>query len=445
MMNRKNLFQSSRWPVLAGGILLTFLLLINAQAFSTSDEQTVQPGTPGASLTTDQQVTLLEGESAKAPRSLPLRNRLAWAYIQKGRETGDAAYFTRAERLLEKSLAKEASNGEALGLRAWVALFKHEFKEAAIWAEKAHAAQPKISFHDGVLSDAYLELGDYPKAIDHAQQMLDLKPDQGALSRAAHLRSLHGDPEGAIDLWEKAIRSSSLHSENTAWCQVELGDEYFNLGKVKKAEGVYQAALKRFPNYHRALAGLGRLRATEDKKPEAARLYQQAIEVIPYPHYLSALGDLYTEMGKPDEARKQYDLVEQMARLDQINQVLYNRDLALFYADHDRKVEEAVRIAARELEVRKDVYTYDILGWTYYKDRRYPEAEQAMKKALRLGTRDPRMLFHAGMIARAVGKEKEAKRLLNQALSLNPHFHPVYAQRARQALAALGQTQGGPS
>lgn len=395
--------------------------------------------------TTDQKIALLEADVAGAPASLPLRNRLAWAYIQKGRESGDAAYFTRAERLLEKSLAQAADNGEALGLRAWVALFKHEFKEAADWAEKARAIQPKVPFHDGVLSDAFLEMGDYPKAIDAAQKMIDLKPDQGAFSRAAHLRSLHADTEGAIDLWQKAIRAGSSHSENTAWCQVELGEEYFNLGKIKEAEEAYRSALETFPGYHRALAGLARLRAAEGKEEEASKLYRQAIETIPYPHYFASFGDLYMKMGKTEEAKKQYAMVEQIAKLDQIHQVLYNRDLALFYADHDLNLDEALRLIEREAAVRKDIYTYDVLGWVYYKSQRYPEAEKAIKEALRLGTKDPRLLYHAGMIARAVGKEKEAGRLLGQALALNPHFHPRYEKRAREILAEMGKLRGGRS
>jgi tetratricopeptide (TPR) repeat protein len=424
------------------GCIFSVFLIGEGAARPPSGPDAVQSTAP---LTTDQKITLLEKQIAKTPQSLPIRNRLAWAYIQKGRETGDVAYFTRAERLLEKSLGAAGTNGEALGLRAWVALFKHEFKEAVVWGEKARAAQPKVSFHYGILSDASLEMGDYPKAIEAAQTMVDLNPDQGSYSRAAHLRSLHGDPEGAIELWQKAIRAGSPAAENTAWCQVELGEEYFNIGKLKEAEAAYHEALKTFPGYHRAAAGLARLRVAEGKEVEAEALYRQAIEAIPYPHYLAPLGDLYSKMGKSEEAKKQYALVEQIAKLDQVNQVLYNRDLALFYADHDRNLDEALRLIEREAAVRKDIYTDDVLGWVYYKSQRYPEAEKAAKEALRLGTKDPRLLYHAGMIARAVGKEKEARHLLNQALSLNPHFHPVYAQNARQTLAALRQDKGGPS
>ena len=40
-------------------------------------------------------------------------------------------------------------------------------------------------------------------------------------------------------------------------------------------------------------------------------------------------------MGRSDDAKKQYALVEYIGRLSALNQVLYNRELAYFYADHD--------------------------------------------------------------------------------------------------------------
>jgi len=386
------------------------------------------------SLTTDQKILQLEAEIARRPETVALQNRLAWAYIQKGRETGEAAYFTRAERLLEKPGAESAPDPERLGLRAWIALFKHEFNTAALWAEKAIAAQPNGFFQYGILSDAFLEMGDDAKAVAYAQKMIDLKPDQGSYSRAAHLRSLHGDSEGAITLWKAAIRAGASYPENTAWCRSELGELYFNIGKLDEAEAAYRASLETFPGYHRALAGLGKIRTAQRRWEEGVTFYREAIDRIPYPVYFASLGDLYMEMGKEAEARKAYLRVEQIARLNQASQLLYDRDLALFYADHDRHLDDAVRIAERELERRRDLYTYDILGWVYYKSGRYLEAARAMKEAMRLGTQDPRILFHAGMIARAAGKEKEGRRLLARALALNPEFHPLYARSAREAL-----------
>ena len=68
------------------------------------------------------------------------------------------------------------------------------------------------------------------------------------------------------------------------------------------------------------------------------------------------MGDLYAEIGDSDQARLQYDTVEFIAKLAAINEQVYNRQLALFYADHDLKLDEALELATSELAVRKDVY-----------------------------------------------------------------------------------------
>jgi tetratricopeptide (TPR) repeat protein len=128
--------------------------------------------------------------------------------------------------------------------------------------------------------------------------------------------------------------------------------------------------------------------------------------------------------------------------LGHINQVLHNRDLALFYADHGIKLDEALALAHKEFEVRHDVYTWDALAWALYKNGKYPEASDAMQNALRPGTRDALLLFHAGMIDAALGQTAQAKESLEQALTINPHFHVLYAEEARRQLNQLAAQPG---
>ena len=155
------------------------------------------------------------------------------------------------------------------------------------------------------------------------------------------------------------------------------------------------------------------------------------------PLFVSELGDLYAISGNQAEAEKQYALVKYIGLLGHINQGLHNRDLALFDADHDRDLVEALDLAQRELEVRHDVYTWDALAWALYKNGKMTEAANASEKALRFGTRDPLLLFHAAMIAEGVGHREQARNEMKQALQINPHFHLIYANTAQQRLARL--------
>jgi Tfp pilus assembly protein PilF len=64
-----------------------------------------------------------------------------------------------------------------------------------------------------------------------------------------------------------------------------------------------------------------------------------------------------------------------------------------------------------------------------------------MENALRPGTRDALLFFHAGMIAGKMGQTALAKERLQMALRINPQFHVVYAAAAAQQLKALDATE----
>ena len=120
----------------------------------------------------------------------------------------------------------------------------------------------------------------------------------------------------------------------------------------------------------------------------------------------------------------------------------YIAALALFYADHDIKLDEALTLAHKEFEVRHDIYTWDALAWALYKNGKYQEASDAMDHALRPGARDALLLFHAGMIASRLGQTSQAKERLQSALSINPHFHVIYSEVAQQQLKTLDAQAG---
>ena len=55
-----------------------------------------------------------------------------------------------------------------------------------------------------------------------------------------------------------------------------------------------------------------------------------------------------------------------------------------------------------------------------------------------LGYRNALFAFHAGMIQLKRGNSADARRLLGEAVDINPHFSIQYAPVAQAALAKLG-------
>ncbi len=200
---------------------------------------------------------------------------------------------------------------------------------------------------------------------------------------------------------------AQLPSENLAWLYYELGEYFTQAGDAASADRAYVTALTIHAGDYRALAALGKLRANNGRYSEAIVLYQKAIAVVPMPIFVSELGDLYAKAGNQAEAKRQYALVEYIGLLGHINQVLHNRDLALFYADHDMKLGEALDLARKELEVRRDIYTWDVLAWALYKNGKLTEAADASAKALPLRDPRPAVAFPLRHDRRPVGAARE--------------------------------------
>ncbi len=389
------------------------------------------------STSADRSIGLVQRQVTRKPYDATAYYRLGDAYIQKARESGDVTYFDLAERALRKALELAPRYSDAARHLAFVLYSRHDFDGAAREAQRAVDLNPTDAHALGVLGDAYLEVGKYEAARETYGTMTRLRADLYSFSRRSGLRSLTGDPEGALEDLRLAIadgRAGRRPRESVAWAQWQLGSDYFALGRLPEAEAQYQEALGTYPNYYRALAGLAQVRAAQRRYDQAIELYKRALGVIPLPDYAAALGDVYARIGRSDEARRQYDLVEYIGRLNAINKVIYNRELAYFYADHDMKLEQALDLAKKELAVRKDVYAYDVLAWALLKNGSPREALAAITEALKLGTRDARLFFHAGMIHHELGDAEQTRHYLGLALVTNPHFHPFHSETARRVL-----------
>ena len=404
---------------------------------------------------TQRVVKSMQSRVQRNPKDPATYSALGAAFLQRARETGDVEDFQLAEQSLQKSLDLDNADfaaEPAFSAMAAVCMGEHRFSDAVTYAQNALALGSGDLSSFAIVGDANADMGEYERAAV-AYSRLDISGESATQpnnvyvrdSRTSYLKFVSGDTAGAIRLMQSAVAAGTearLPAENLAWLYFELGEYESQAGDVAAADRAYLAALNTHPGDYRALAGLGKLRGNQGRYAEAIKLYQSAIAVVPMPIFVAELGDLYSKTGNLEEARKQYQLVQYIGLLGHINQVLHNRDLALFYADHDIKLDESLTLAHKEFEVRHDIYTWDALAWALYKNGKYQEASDAMENSLRPGTRDALLFFHAGMIAGKLGQTVQARDRLQQALSINPHFHVIYADVARQQLKVLQEQAG---
>lgn len=394
---------------------------------------------------TDNLITTYQHLLKRDVRNAKAYYGLGDALVRKARETGDPGYFNRAEEALKRALELAPDNAGVIRHLAYVFYSRHEFASAEAHARKAIAMDESDSDTYGILGDALLEVGKYDEAKAVYEKMMQLGDGLYARSRLAGLKSIHGDSAGAITDLQAAIaagKETKQPAESVAWAEWQLGSEYFAIGNLAKAEWYFQQSLQTYPKYYRALAGLAQVRAAQKKYDEAIALYREAITILPMPDYAAALGDLYSKLAMTKEAKQQYDLVEYIGRLSELNQVLYNRELAYFYADHGIKPKEGLKLAERELDYRQDIYAYDVVAWNLFKNGKLEDARAAIDKALQLRTLDAKLFYHAGMIYDSLGDAAKAKEFLARAITTNPEFHPLFSESAAQTLKRIEHNAG---
>jgi tetratricopeptide (TPR) repeat protein len=391
----------------------------------------------GTGSSTDRLIASFQRRLKDNPEDFSSYVNLANAYLQKVRETGDPSLYAKADDLLDRAEKIEPQNPELFATRGILALARHDFARALEFGERALALNPESARYYGIVGDAQIELGRYEEAIASYQKMIDLRPDFSSYSRVAYARELYGDPEGAIQAMQDVVDAGAPVPENKAWAYVQLGNLRFTTGQLEEAAKDYDLATKTLPNYPPALAGQARIAAARGELEDAAALYQQAFDRMPLAEYAILLGDVYTEMGERQKAAQQYDLVRVIDKLYRANGVNTDLEIALFYADHDMKLQTSLQKARAAYEARPSIHAADVLAWTLYKTGNYEEAQRYSSEALKLGTRDSLKLFHAGMIAKALGHDEQAQKYLQQAIDLNPHFSLLYSNTATAALEDL--------
>ena len=119
------------------------------------------------------------------------------------------------------------------------------------------------------------------------------------------------------------------------------------------------------------------------------------------------------------------------------NQAAYYRELSIFYAERLGKSADALDYAQKDMAIRKDVTAYDVLAWALYRNKRFDEAKTAIGEAMKLGTRDPDIFYHAGMIYDALGDRAKAQSYLEEAARISPRGRP---ELVKIAGAADGRT-----
>ncbi len=415
---------------LLGGALRSSRAGASALVAKASSFAAPLPSADTAGLVRELQVTL-----RAHPRDTHSFALLGLAYEQRARETGDPAYYSKADGVLHRALELSPNDLVATGGLGSLALSRHRFREALSIGLRARALSPSTASTYGLIGDAELELGRYRAAFRSFDRLATLRPGLTAYARVSYARELLGRTRPAVQAMKLAVDAATNEPEPTAWAHVQLGKLYWSVGKIGAAATEYRAALVAFPGYVYAYDALAQVEAARGRLRAAIALEQRAVETIPLPQFVISLGDLYRLSGREGAARRQYALVGVIQRLLVANGVKTDLETALFDVDHAIRLPRALALARLAHRERPSIDGDDVLGWALARNGRCGEALGYSQRALRLGTHDALKFFHRGMIERCLGHRAAALFWLGRALRLNPHFSLLWVPVARRLVA----------
>jgi predicted Zn-dependent protease len=308
------------------------------------------------------------------------------------------------------------NNFDAEKQRVSMLLGEHEYPAALEAAKALNKRVPDDVMVYGLLTDANVALGNYKDAEDSAQWMLNLRPgNRPALLRAAHLREIFGDVEGALELMDLAFQSTPrTDTAERAAILTEMGHLKLASGNADAAEKLLGQALASVPGYPSALANLAQVRIAQKRYAEAVDLLQRRYQAIPRAANLYDVAEALQLAGRDEDAKQAFADFETKSVLESTGKDNSNRELAFYYADYAQEPAKALKVAQQEYVWRHDVYTLDAYAWALHVNGRDTEARAEIDAALAVGIRDAGFFRHAGEIARAVGDLAAAERYWKQ-------------------------------
>ena len=390
-----------------------------------------------ASAPLDERLTSLRAAASAAPDDVEAQLALASAELQAAAAGGDPDAYERARSAV--AAAREAAPGDPRVdvVDGALSLSLHRFDDALRLGEAAVAALPRNPAALGVLVDAQVELGRYDEAAGTLQRMLDVRPALPALARTSYLRQLGGDLPGAVDAMRAAVQAGSGDPVEVGVVSGLLGTLLLQAGDLPGARAAADDAVALAPDHVEAAVLHARTTAASGDPDAALAELEEVVARYPAPVATTWLADLRARTGDTAGAAEAERLVEGTARLQEAAGSVVDLELSLLLADAG-DADAALRRARAAHEARPDnVFTDDALGWALHTAGDDAEAVRQVDAALRRGTADPLLHFHAAVVRDAAGDAQGARDAL-EALSASPWFSFRHGPEAAELAARYG-------
>jgi tetratricopeptide (TPR) repeat protein len=291
------------------------------------------------------------------------------------------------------------------------------------------------------LGRTYREQENYPAAISTFEEMSKLGPDSQRRAQMLLIdtyRESH-DLDRAIAETKKALDRSPKDQSLT----VTLAMLYGEKTDTATATKLLSALLHGNDSDQEIYLDLAQVQERGRKYPDAEQSAQKAAQLSRSDQEQESAAFM---MGAIYERQKKFDLAEEQFRkalaLNPNNASVLNY-YGYMLADRGVRLEEATAMIQRAVKQEPNNGAYlDSLGWAYYKQNKFAEAEENLRRAASRSGHDPTVLGHLGDVYMKLGQTERAAELWERALSewqraLPADFEPEKANELDAQLKTL--------
>lgn len=252
----------------------------------------------------------------------------------------------------------------------------------------------------------YVKAGQYPQAVDAFRQIVPLDPE-GAPRVAVQIIETY---QTAKD-FDNAMREADAAKKkfpNEKMVALAHASVLADRGKIDDAAAEIRALLKNGADLDTELS-LAQIYDKGKRFTDEAKVLDESEPLATSNEdkvrVFFSRGAMYERMKKYDASEAQFNKVLQ---LDPDNAGAMNY-LGYMLAYRSIRLDEAQRLVAKALEIEPDNGAYlDSLGWVYYQEGKFQEAEGPLLRASERMGDDPTVHDHLGDLYLKLGKTKEA-------------------------------------
>jgi len=341
----------------------------------------------------------------------------------------------RAASILEDALRLKPDHWSMLTLLAELRVKMNDWLEAQKLAERIAKLEKSGQVSQQIMGAVYAGRQNYEKSLESFKEAYNASPTSSqrpmislvrAYVRANKLNEAHDFLDSVLEL--------NKNNNNARLLKAEI---HLLQGEINLAIQVYKKAIDTDPSLILAYYNLAKVYLRLGKADDALSVLDDGIATSPENiALLMAIAGIFEGKG---EYGKAIDKYEKIIRIKPDDLIAINNLASLLseYRDDEDSLNRAFKLASSFQDAAIPQFI-DTLGWIYYKQGKYQEANELILKAAEKSPKDVGILFHLGMSYESLNEADNARVQFRRILEIAGDRNFALRQKVEEALARLG-------